>query len=106
MTTSINDSAKDIIFRDARSQNKWLDKPIEDEKLSELYDLMKWGATSANGFPVRIIFAKSKEAKQKLADIAMDANQEKVLTAPVCATIGHDNKFYEWLPKLQREFNL
>ena len=59
MSESINEKAKDIIFREARSQNKWKDKPVEVEKLKDLYDLMKWGPTSANGFPIRIIFTTS-----------------------------------------------
>ncbi len=100
MNESINEEAKNIIFREARSQNKWQDKPVKVEKLKDLYDLMKWGPTSANGFPIRIVFTASNESKEKLADLALDINQKKILTAPVCAILGYDNKFFEWLPKL------
>ena len=92
--------ALDVIFRDARSQNKWLDRDVSDEQLHQLYDLMKWGPTSANGFPIRIVFVRSDEQKEKLASVAMDSNAAKIRQAPVTAVLGYDLRFFERLPTL------
>jgi len=96
----LNDNALDILFRSARSFNAWQDKPVSDEQLIALYNLMKWGPTSANSCPARIVFITSDEAKQKLKDCLDEGNIEKSMTAPVVAIIGMDIEFYEQLPKL------
>ncbi len=96
----LESDALDIIFREARSQNKWLDRDVSDEQLHDLYDLMKWGPTSANGFPVRIVFVRSAEQKEKLASVAMDSNASKIRQAPVTAVLGYDLRFFERLPTL------
>ena len=93
-------AAMDIIFRDARSQNRWLDRDVSDDQLHALYDLMKWGPTSANGFPIRIVFVRSDEQKEKLAGVAMDSNAAKIRQAPVTAVLGYDLRFFERLPTL------
>ena len=67
MSGKLGDEALDIIFREARTHNAWKDEPVSDETLKALYELMKWGPTSANMSPARIIFVKSKEGKEKLA---------------------------------------
>lgn len=92
--------ALDIIFRDARSYNGWQDKPVSDEQIAAIYDLMKMGPTSANMQPARIVWVKSPEAKQKLADCASEGNKAKILAAPVTAIIGYDIDFHEELPWL------
>lgn len=92
--------ALDIIFRDARSYNGWQDKPVSDEQIAAIYDLMKMGPTSANMQPARIVWVKSPEAKQKLADCAAEGNKAKILAAPVTAIIGYDIDFHEELPWL------
>jgi 3-hydroxypropanoate dehydrogenase len=93
-------AALDTLFRKARSYNAWQDKPVTDEQLNELYELMKWGPTSANSCPARIVFIKSSEAKQKLKECLDEGNVEKSMTAPVVAVIGMDMEFYEQLAKL------
>jgi 3-hydroxypropanoate dehydrogenase len=100
MSGKLGDEALDVIFREARTHNAWQDKPVSDALLKELYDLMKWGPTSANMSPARIVFVKSKEAKEKLAPALMEGNRAKTLQAPVTAIIGYDVKFYERLPEL------
>src|SRR5207253_11494938 len=62
----LNDDALDVIFRTARTYNGWLDKPVSDETLSEIYDLMKWGPTSANASPARFLHLRTKAAKERL----------------------------------------
>ncbi len=100
MGTPVDDAALDSIFRVARTQNKWLDKPVSNEQLLALYELMRWGPTSANSFPVRLVFVTSKGAKERLQPLLLEGNRQKVMTAPATAIIGYDTRFYEWLPRL------
>lgn len=100
MSDMLSANALDIIFRDARSYNGWLDKPVSDEQVHAIYDLMKMGPTSANMQPARIVWVKSPEAKQKLADCAAEGNKAKILAAPVTAIIGYDIDFHKELPWL------
>lgn len=96
----LSDQALDQLFREARSYNSWQDREVSDELLHQLYDLMKWGPTSANSCPARIVFVKSEEAKQRLKPCLNEGNVEKSMTAPVVAIIGMDMEFYEKLSKL------
>jgi 3-hydroxypropanoate dehydrogenase len=96
----LTDDALDTLFRSARTHNKWTDKPISEITLRALYDLMRWGPTSANCSPARIVFVRSHEAKQKLAPALSANNLEKTMQAPVTAIIAYDLDFAERLPKL------
>lgn len=100
MTDQLSDEALDIIFREARSYNRWQDRTVPDSLLHELYDLMKWGPTSANCCPSRFLFLKSEEARERLVPHLLEGNVVKVRTAPVVAIIGSDPKFYDHIPKL------
>src|ERR1700679_581983 len=97
---AINDQSMDILFREARSHNVWLNKPVSDETLRKLYDLTKWGPTSANSCPGRILFLRTPEAKERLKPALSPSNVEKTMKAPVTAIVGYDLKFYEQTPKL------
>jgi 3-hydroxypropanoate dehydrogenase len=97
---SLNDAAKNQLFLDARTYNGWLDKPVSDEILHEMFDLTKMGPTSANCSPMRIVFVKTQAAKERLKPFLMEANVGKTMSAPVTAIIAHDIKFYDHLPKL------
>jgi nitroreductase len=99
-TRSLPEEALEQIFTSARTHSVWLPEPISDELLRQIYNLMKWGPTSANCSPARIVFAKSKEAKEKLLPCMAPGNLEKTKTAPVSAIIAQDMEFYEKLPKL------
>ncbi len=98
--TALSGEALDQIFREARSYNGWLDKPVSDEQIHAIYELMKMGPTSANMQPARIVWVKSLEAKGKLAALASEGNREKIETAPVTAIVGYDIDFHEELPWL------
>jgi 3-hydroxypropanoate dehydrogenase len=89
-----------MIFRDARTHSVWLGKPVDDALLAQIYDLAKMGPTSANMCPMRVVFVKSKAAKEKLKPALSAANVDKTMTAPVTAIIGMDVHFYEKLPEL------
>jgi 3-hydroxypropanoate dehydrogenase len=90
----------DVLFRSARTHNFWSAKPVTDDQLRELYDLLRWGPTSANSNPARILFLRSREAKERLKPALWAGNVDKTMAAPVTAIIGHDTRFYEQVPKL------
>ena len=92
--------SKNLIFKEARTHNDWLDKDISNDILMEIFDLMNWGPTSANCSPARIIFVKSKVSKDRLLPFVIESNLEKTKSAPVTAIIGHDINFHDHLPKL------
>jgi 3-hydroxypropanoate dehydrogenase len=100
MSHAINDEALDVIFRKARTQNKWQDKPVSTALIMAIYDLMRWGPTSANQSPARFVFLTSKEAKERLKPHLSEGNRDKTMSAPVTAIIGYDLDFPETLPKL------
>lgn len=100
MTQKINNEALDTLFRQARTHGAWLDKPVNDQTLHELYDLIKMGPTSANSSPARFVFVRTPEAKAKLLTAVAPGNLEKTKAAPVTAIIAYDLEFYEKLPKL------
>jgi nitroreductase len=100
MADALHDNALDTLFHKARSHNGWQDKPVSDELLHQLYELLKWGPTSANSSPGRIVFVKSEAAMEKLKPALMEGNVEKSMTAPVVAIVGMDMEFYEQLPRL------
>jgi len=96
----LSDESLDLIFREARTHSDWLDKPVDDVLLAQVYDLTKMGPTSANMCPMRVIFVKSKAAKEKLRPALSPPNVDKTMTAPVTAIIAMDVHFYEKLPEL------
>ena len=96
----MNQDFLDRLFVKARSHNNWKNKDIDKKILENLYDLIKNCPTSANSEPMRIIFLKSKEAKERIKPHLSEGNVEKTMTAPIVAIIAYDSKFYEHLPKL------
>ncbi len=96
----LDDQALDTLFRKARTQNGWQDKPVSDDQLRQLWELMKWGPTSANCSPARILFLRTPEAKARLKPYLNPGNVDKTMAAPVVAIIGYDTAFYENLPRL------
>jgi 3-hydroxypropanoate dehydrogenase len=96
----LDDRSLDLIFREAHTHSAWLDKPVSDALLQQVYDLMKWAPTSANSSPARIVFVRSAAAKQRLLAAMAPGNVEKTRTAPVTAIIAYDTEFYDKLPKL------
>lgn len=100
INTPLNDAALDQLFRTARTYNGYLDTPVSNAQLEAVWELMKYGPTSANCLPARIIWCVSPESKEKLAALSMPANATKILSAPATAIIGMDMEFYEQLPEL------
>jgi 3-hydroxypropanoate dehydrogenase len=96
----LGDEALDQLFRQARSHSAWLDNPVPDDLLRQVYDLMKWGPTSANTSPARFVFLRSRKAKERLKPALAPGNVEKTMKAPVTVIIAYDLLFFEKLPKL------
>jgi nitroreductase len=96
----LTDHALNQLFRQARSFNYWLDRPVTDEQLRQLYELVKFGPTASNSCPARFVFVKSAEAKERLKPCLDEGNVNKSMTAPAVAIIGMDLEFYEKFPVL------
>lgn len=96
----INDEALDLIFRNARTRNGWEARAVTITLMQAVYDLTKWGPTSANCSPARFIFVTSDEGKARLAPHLSEGNAKKTMAAPCCVIIGHDLMFHDHLPKL------
>jgi len=100
MSTPLNQEALNQLFLEARTHNGWLNKPVSEELLHELYRLTVFGPTSANMQPARYVFVQSAEGKEKLKPALSAGNLEKTLTAPVTVIVATDYEFYEHLPRL------
>jgi 3-hydroxypropanoate dehydrogenase len=96
----LDETSRDLIFREARSHNGWLDQPVDDSLLRTAYELARMAPTSANCSPMRILFLKSAEAREKLKPALLGGNIPKTMSAPVTAILGNDHAFYDHLPKL------
>ena len=100
MNQPLDNAALDTLFRTARTHNRWRNREVPDELLVQLYDTMKWGPTSMNCTPARLIFVKSAAAKNRLKPALAAGNLEKTLAAPVTVIVAHDRRFYEHMPTL------
>ena len=100
MSDVLSGEGQDLLFRKARTYSAWLDRPVDDALLRQVYDLAKMGPTSANMCPMRVVFVKSAEAKERLKPALDAGNVGKTMAAPVTAIIGMDIHFFEQLPKL------
>jgi 3-hydroxypropanoate dehydrogenase len=96
----IHDPALDQLFREARTRNGWVEETLPDALFREIYDLAKFGPTSANASPARFVWVRSPEAKRKLAGLASGTNGPKIQAAPVTVIIGYDLDFAQHLPRL------
>lgn len=90
----------DLIFREARTYRKWRDREVSDDLLRRVFEIARLGPTSGNCCPMRVVFVKSREAKERLRPALSEGNVEQTMTAPVCAVVGYDLRFFEdmdWL---------
>jgi len=91
---NLDDNTADLLFREARNHNAWQDRDVSDDQLREIYDLLKFGSTSSNTQPARLIFIRSAEAKECLRPCLMPTNVDKTMAAPVTALLAYDLDFY------------
>jgi 3-hydroxypropanoate dehydrogenase len=97
---TIDSSALDTLFVNARTHNKWTSAPVSDDELRALYDLVKLGPTSANSSPARFLFLRGQEAKERLKPALSAGNLAKTMAAPVVTIVAYDPRFYDHLPRL------
>src|SRR5260370_17305671 len=98
MTSALNDRSLDQIFRSARTPNGWADRPVGDDLVCEIYELLKWGPTSANSSPARFVWVRSPDGKVRLARLPAGPQQPKILKPPVTVIIGPHFDFSGHLP--------
>jgi 3-hydroxypropanoate dehydrogenase len=96
----ISEAALETLFKNARSQNGWLPEPVGVDELKAAYDIARWGPTSMNVQPMRVLFLQSEQAKKRLVPALAPSNVAKVTTAPVVALIAYDLNFHEHLPRV------
>ena len=96
----IDQNAADVLFHTARSQNGWLDRPVTDDELRQVFDLLKMAPTSANTQPARFVFLRTQAAKERLRPALSPGNLDKTMSAPVVAIVAHDLDFHEHMPKV------
>lgn len=97
---TLDDGALDTLFRNARTKTEWTGEEVSDETLHSLYDLLKFGPTSANSSPARFIFLRTAESRERLKPALNPGNIEKTMAAAVTVIVAYDPQFYEHLPKL------
>ncbi|MBV8679605.1 MAG: malonic semialdehyde reductase [Aquitalea sp.] len=100
MTTPLSATALEQLFHNARSHSHWQQRPVSDDILHQLFDLLKLGPTSANCSPARLTFLKTAAAKERLRPFLMEGNVDKTMAAPVCVIVAQDMQFYQHLPRL------
>lgn len=100
MSAILSDDGLDLLFRNARTHRAWLDRPVSDVVLQALYEIARLGPTSGNCSPMRVVFVRSPEAKQRLKPALDSGNVGKTMAAPVTAIVGHDLRFVEYMPRL------
>ena len=100
MTAPLSDLALDQLFVKARTRNGWTDKPVSEDLIRQLYDLVKYGPTALNACPARFVWVQSEAGKKTLADLASEGNRAKILAAPLTVIVGYDLDFGEKLPEL------
>lgn len=96
----IDETAQDLLFRQARTANSFSNEPVSDEQIAALYDLVKWAPTSMNAQPLRVILVRSDEAKARLYSHLNEGNRAKAQGAPLVAILAADTNFHETLPRV------
>ena len=96
---TLDDAGLKLLLTEARTQNGWLPRPVSDDELRRIYDIVKVGPTSTNSCPARFVFLRTPETKARLLPALSPGNVEKTKQAPVTAIIGYDTRFFEWMPK-------
>ncbi|MFJ3756892.1 malonic semialdehyde reductase [Streptomyces sp. NPDC090080] len=104
MSLVLDAAAQDLLFREARTANTFTDEPVTDEQVQAIYDLVKYGPTSMNQSPLRVVLVRSAEARERLVQHMAEGNRKKTATAPLVAILAADNEFHEELPQLFPHF--
>lgn len=97
---ALSAEAQDLLFREARTANTFTDEPVSEEQVRAIYELTKWGPTAMNSQPLRVVFVRSREARERLVQNMSGSNSAKTLTAPLVAILGTDTDFHDNLDKV------
>lgn len=92
--------AQDMLFRSARTARAWLDRPVSDEHLADVYELLRWGPTALNTSPLRLLRVSTPQARERLAGHLAEGNRERALTAPLTLVVAADTDFHTHLDRL------
>jgi 3-hydroxypropanoate dehydrogenase len=98
--TVLDDAALGLLFLDARTHRRWVDRPVDDALLRRVYELARWPPTSANSQPMRVVFVRSAEAKERLRPALDAGNVEQTMRAPATAIVAYDTRFFDQMAKL------
>ncbi|MFJ2772009.1 malonic semialdehyde reductase [Streptomyces sp. NPDC087300] len=101
---TLHTTAQDLLFREARTANKFTSEPVTDEQLQAVYDLVKYAPTAYNQSPLRVVLVRSDEARERLVGLMDEGNRPKTASAPLVAILAADNEFHEELPALLPHF--
>jgi 3-hydroxypropanoate dehydrogenase len=104
MALALDTAAQDLLFREARTANTFTDEPVTDEQIQDIYDLVKYGPTSMNVTPLRVVLIRTPEARERLVGHLGDGNKAKTAAAPLTALLALDTEFHEHLPTLFPHF--
>ncbi|WP_431961550.1 malonic semialdehyde reductase [Actinacidiphila sp. bgisy160] len=104
MTLVLDPAAQNLLFREARTANTFTDTPVTDEQVQDIYDLVKYGPTSMNQQPLRMVLVRSDDARARLVRHLAEGNKKKTETAPLVALLAADNEFHEQLPTVFPHF--
>ncbi|MFD0684663.1 malonic semialdehyde reductase [Actinomadura fibrosa] len=94
----LDETAQDLLFREARTANSFTAEPVTDEQLRAIYDLVKWAPTAMNAQPLRVVAVRSPEARERLVPLMAEGNRAKVAAAPLTLIVAADEDFHEHLP--------
>lgn len=97
---ALDPPAQDLLFRDARTANRFTDEPIADDAVAALYELVKWGPTLMNAQPLRLVVVRSDEARARLTSHLAEGNRAKTASAPLVVVLAADTDFHETLPRV------
>lgn len=104
MTTTVteldvlDDAARSLLFTEARTANSFSDTPVTDEELRGIWNLARWSPSMANSQPLRVLFVRTQEGRERLVPHLSEGNQAKTLSAPAVAVLAYDAEFHEHFP--------
>jgi 3-hydroxypropanoate dehydrogenase len=97
---ALDDASLELLFLNARTHRRWVDRQVEDTLLRRVYDLARWPPTSANSQPMRIVFVRSAAARERLRPALDAGNVEQTMNAPVTAVVAYDTQFFDKMSRL------
>jgi 3-hydroxypropanoate dehydrogenase len=95
---SLDPAGRALLFTDARTANTWADTPVSDEELTSIWELARWAPTSANTQPLRVLYVRPGEGRERLVKFMSEGNRAKTAAAPAVAVLAVDTRFHEHIP--------